>query len=70
MRKRFKYKEKGTSLTQPKTGGAELLLNGLIKAEMAVEEDTGTRELPAELALNKNISSHSLNPDQKKRKRK
>ena len=35
MRKRFKYKEKSNNNAVPKTGGAELLLNNLIKAEVA-----------------------------------
>lgn len=47
MRKRLKYKEKTMSINPPKIGGAEILLNSLIKAEQTLEEDVGNVAPPA-----------------------
>lgn len=71
IRKRFKYKEKSQNPNPPRTGGAELLLNNLIKAEVVFEDETSGFTSPApEPALHKNLSISSHHHDQKKRKRK
>ena len=69
MRKRFKYKEKGNAGNVPKTGGAELLLNNLIKLESSAEDASTVIPGPPEV-LNRNVSSNNTAPEQKKRKRK